>query len=313
MEPLTVAIAGAGGVGGYFGGLLAAAGHKVAFLSRGEHLRALQERGLQIKSIHGDFVVDGALTTDDPSEIGEVEYVVVSVKHYQLPQMAPRLHSLIGPQTTVVPLLNGIDAGGMLSDALGPGSIVGGLCSVISWIESPGVIRQTSQLRQIVVGELNRTKSERVHRIVEAWRELGVQAIESENILSALWTKLAFIAAFGGLTSLTRTNIGEILNSKESRELFVEAMREVEEVATSSGVHLEEDVIRRGISMAENLESTATSSMQRDVAAGKAFELEAFSGTVVRRGRDLSVNTPIHRMIYGLLKPALSKVLQEQT
>ena len=306
---MKVAIFGAGGVGGYFGGLLAQAGHKVSFIARGEHLRALQEAGLRVNSVNGDFTIRPARATDTPAEIGPVDYVVVAVKQYSLREAAPQIRPLVGPETTVVPLLNGVDAHQPLIEAVGAGPVVGGLCSLVSLIEAPGVIRQESILRRVVVGELDRRKSDRVERLVQAWAAAGAEAIHVEDIHVALWTKLVFIASFGGVTSLARCNAGELLASRQTRELFVKAMREVEAVARARHIELAPDAVEKGLSIAVAFEPTATSSMQRDVEAGKQFELEAFSGTVVRLSDEAGVPTPVHRTIYGLLKPTLRRVM----
>ncbi len=304
---MKIAIFGAGGVGGYFGGLLAHAGHDVTFIARGAHLEAIRSRGLQVKSVHGDFVVRPAQAADDPASVGPVDYVILAVKHYHLSQAAPALRPLVGASTTVVPLLNGVDAHEHLIQVLGPEPVVGGLCSIVSMIESPGVIRQESQLRRVVVGELDGRRSERVERIVQAWAACGAQAEHPPDIHVEMWTKFLFIASFGGVSSLARATIGEIVAVPETRTLLRDAMREVEAVGRAAGVALSEDVVERMMALVESFEPSATSSMQRDVTAGKPFELEAFSGTIVRRGAAHGVETPIHRSIYALLLPALRK------
>ncbi|MEK6588118.1 MAG: 2-dehydropantoate 2-reductase [Chloroflexota bacterium] len=306
---MKVAIFGTGGVGGYFGGLLAHTGHEVTFIARGEHLRAIRQEGLRVRSVNGDFMVRPAQATDSPAEVGPVDYVVVGLKHYHLAQAAPQIRPLVGPETAVVPLLNGVDAHQFLAEALGPDHVVGGLCSLVSLVEAPGVIRQESKLRRVVIGELDRRKSERVERLVEAWATAGAEANQAEDIFVALWTKFVFIASFGGVTSLARCNAGELLASRQTRELFVGAMREVEAVARARHIELAPDTVEKGLAIAVAFEPTATSSMQRDVEAGKQFELEAFSGTVVRLSDEAGVPTPVHRTIYGLLKPTLRRVM----
>lgn len=307
---MKIAIFGTGGVGGYFGGLLAHAGHDVTFIARGPTLEALRARGLEVKSVNGDFTIWPAQVTADPAQVGPVEYLVVAVKHYHLPHAAPAMAPLVGPETTVVPLLNGVDAPEVLTAALGPEPVVGGLCSLVSLVEAPGVVRQESKLRRVVVGELDRSKSERVERLVQAWGECGAEAIHAEDIRSAMWSKLVFIASFGGVGSLARCNMGQLLGSPETRTVFFEAMKEVDAVARARGVALPPDVVDMAMAMAEGFEPTATSSMQRDVADGKLFELEAFSGTVVRQGQLAGVSTPIHSVIYALLHPALKQAMK---
>jgi 2-dehydropantoate 2-reductase len=304
---MRIAIFGTGGVGGYFGGLLAHAGHEVTFIARGEHLRAIQRNGLQVKSVNGDFSVRPAQATDDPAQVGPVDYVVVAVKHYHLDQAATAMRPLVGPATTVVPLLNGVDAHEHLIPLLGAGAVVGGLCSLVSLVEAPGVIRQETKLRRVVVGELDRRRSERVERLVQAWAATGAEAVHAQDIHVALWTKFLFITSFGGVGSLARCNMGEMLGAAKTRSLFVESLREVEAVARACGVELAADAVDKALAMAEGFEATATTSMQRDVADGKPFELEAFSGTVVRMGQAAGVATPVHRHFYALLKPALIK------
>ncbi len=304
---MRIAVFGAGGVGGYFGGLLAHAGHDVGFIARGPHLHAIRENGLEVRSVHGDFTVHPAHATAQPDEVGPVDYVIVTVKHYHLPHAAPQIAPLIGSATTVAPLLNGVDAHEYLIEVLGPKPVVGGLCATASRIEAPGIIRQTSPLRRVVLGELDRTRSERIAGLVEAWSDCGVEAIHAEDIHVALWTKMLFIASFGGITSLARANAREVLETTETRHLFVEAMAEVEAVARARGIDLPQDAVAQGLAFARGLDPGDTSSMHRDVAAGRPFELEAFSGKIVRLGEASGIDTPVHRGIYALLKPALDR------
>lgn len=308
-ERLKIAVFGAGGVGGYFGALLAQVGHQVHFIARGPHLQAMREGGLKILSPHGDFTLQPVEVTEWPGEIGPVEYLIVAVKHYQLGEALAALPPLVGQGTTVVPLLNGVDAHEILAEALGREYVIGGLCSIVSMIESPGVIRQESQLRRIVLGELDRSPSERVERLVRAWQETGVEAIHAEDIHAAIWSKFLFIASFGGISSLSRANAGEMLAVPETRELLRRAMAEVAMLAIARGVSLPEDAVDRAMALLEGFEPTATSSMQRDVEAGRPFELEAFSGTIARLGASSGVPTPIHSALYALLRPALDRAM----
>lgn len=306
---MKVAIFGAGGVGGYFGGLLAQAGHEVRFIARGEHLAAIQANGLVVKSEKGDFKVDPALATSDPGEIGEVDYVVVAVKHFQLAEAAPQIKLLLGSKTTVVPLQNGVDAHEVLIQFLGSEHIVGGFTRIVSKIEAPGIIRQPSVIQEVYVGELDRKPSLRCQKILKAWSECGVDALQPEDIFIPMWTKFVFMASYGGVSSLARVPSGELLSCRESKELFVRAMQEVEAVGRARGVDLPADVVPSALATLERFEPTTTSSTQRDVAAGKPFELEAFSGTVVRLGRECGIPTPVHELLYGLLRPVLLRAI----
>jgi 2-dehydropantoate 2-reductase len=306
---MKIAVFGTGGVGGYFGGLLAHAGHDVVFIARGDHLAAMQSDGLRVKSIHGDFTVQPATATDDPGGVGPVDYVIVAVKHYSLAAAAPGVARLVGPETTVVPLLNGVNAHEILESQVPQRALVGGLCSVVSMIESPGVIRQESQFRSVVVGELDHQQSDRVGGLVQAWKEGGADATQADDIHVAMWNKFIFIASFGGVGALARANAGEIRANPETRQLVVDAAREVEAVARAEGVKLAGDAAERAIDFFDSMGPSSTSSMSRDVAAGLMFELEAFSGTIVRRGRANGVPTPVHQTIYALLLPAMKRAM----
>ncbi|NIS83273.1 MAG: 2-dehydropantoate 2-reductase [Anaerolineales bacterium] len=307
---MRIAIFGTGGVGGYFGGLLANSGHEVTFIARGEHLNAIKSHGLRVKSVNGDFTIHPARATDDTPSAGPQDYVIVAVKHYQLADALHDIRPLVGSQTTLVPLLNGVDAHEHFIHAFGPDRVVGGLCSLVSMIEAPGIIRQESVMRQVVVGELIRERTDRVERIIQAWRECGVDAIHAEDIFIAMWTKFLFIASFGGVSSLSRASAGEILGCAETKILWIQAMEEVRELARTLGIALKPNVVESAVSLLENFEPTATSSMQRDVANGRLFELEAFSGTIKRVGLELGVVTPVHNTIYALLRPALDRAMR---
>lgn len=304
---MKIAILGTGGVGGYFGALLARAGHDVTFIARGPNLQAIKDQGLRVKSPHGDFVVHPATATDSPEEIGAVDYVIVAVKHYQLSEAIASIPPLLGEGTTVVPLLNGIDAHEHIIKVVGPQPVVGGYCSLVSMIEAPGIIRHETQLHKLELGELDGTKTERVEDLIQAWKSCGVEAIHSDDIFAAIWTKFLFISSFGGVSSLCRVTLGEIIEVPQTRELFIQSMEEVKQLADKQGIGIAADIVQTTMAFVESVEPSATSSMQRDVAAGRPFELEAFNGTIVRLGRVHGVQTPVHDAIYGFLLPALNR------
>jgi len=304
---MKIAVYGTGGVGGYFGGLLAQAGHDVVFIARGAHLAAIRQNGLQVYSVNGDFHVQPAQAEEDPAEIGAVDVVVVAVKDYHLASIVPQLNPLVGPETMIVPLLNGVDAHDRIAERVDVTHVVGGLCSVVSMIASPGVIRQISKMRSVRVGELNRQPSERVDRLLKAWSSQGVDAVQPDDIFNAIWTKFLFIASFGGIGSLTRASMGEIRSCPETRALYKQAMEEVAALAAAQSIDLPPDIVQTTLAFSDGLEAGATSSMQRDVIDGNNFELEAFSGRIVSIAEPLNVPVPVHTAIYGLLKPALIK------
>lgn len=304
---MKILVAGAGGVGGYFGGLLAQSGHAVAFLARGPHLEAIQRHGLRIHSVHGDFIVQPADARDRPENLPAPDCILVAIKHYDLVSAARQMQTAIRAGTTVVPLVNGIDAHEVLQATLGRGRVAGGTCSVASRIEAPGVIRQESRLRRVVLGAVDGRPNEILEALVDAWRACGIQAEQTGDIVSALWSKFIFIASFGGVTALARSTAGEVRTAASTRALLLEAMREVERVGRAVGVRLPEDTVDQAMAVVDALEPGVTSSLQRDVADGRRFELEAFSGTIVRLARERGIDVPVHGGLYALLKPMLAR------
>ena len=307
---MRLAVIGAGGVGGYFGALLARQGHSVAFVARGAHLAAMQQHGLHVRSLHGDFVITPLIAASDARAIGPVDYAIVAVKRFDLESALEQLPPLLGPSTTVVPLLNGVDAHEVLASCVGTERVVGGSCSIVARLGDPGEVIQESRVRRVVIGELDGSVSRRVTQLQAAWADAGAEAIASRQILSDVWSKFVFIATFGGLTALADVPAGQFLEVPALRQLFLRAMREVEAVASARGLTLPADLIARHIALVESLGPASTSSMQRDVASGKPFELEAFSGTVVRLARAEGIDVPIHEAIYALLLPRLATALR---
>ena len=306
---MKIVVFGAGGVGGYYGGLLACAGHQVTFIARGQHLEAMRAKGLKVLSVHGDFLLHPAHVTNKPDEIGRADYIVVAVKHFHLLEAAKLMKPLIGPGSTVLPLLNGVDSHQVLTSIHGPEPVVVGLTNIVSRIEAPGVIRQESQFRRVVAGEMDGRKSSRVQNLLDVWAEWGVETSQPEDIYAHLWTKFLFLASYAGISSLAGVTSGELLSCPETQSLLERAMIEIRELAHRRQIPLDTDVVENALLMLERFESTTTSSMQRDVAAGKPFELEALSGTVVRLGRESQLPTPIHAAIYALLLPLLRRVM----
>jgi 2-dehydropantoate 2-reductase len=304
---MKILVAGTGGVGGYFGGLLARAGHAVAFLARGPHLEAIRRNGLQVRSVHGDFAVRPAEASDRPEDLPAPDCVLVAVKHYDLVPAARQLQAVVREGVTVVPLMNGVDAHEVLQATLRGGRIAGGTCSVASRLEAPGIVRQESRLQRVMVGTPDGRPDEALSALVAAWRSCGVDAEQTTDILAALWSKFIFIASFGGVTALARSTASEVRAAPPARAVLLEAMREVDRIGRAVGARLPQDAVEQAMAIVEALEPGVTSSLQRDVADGRRFELEAFSGTIVRMAREHSIDVPVHSAIYGLLKPILMR------
>ena len=301
---MKIAIMGAGGVGGYYGGLLAAAGQEVTFIARGAHLQAIRDKGLHIKSVHGDLEVSPARATDRPGEIGPVELVIVATKTYHTDHAAQAIKPLIAPDTVVISLQNGIDAAQRIGAAVGMEHIIGGATWLSAALEAPGRIGQYSQFRRIALGELDGRITPRAQAVASALATTPAVVELVPNILQVLWTKFVFIAAISALGGLTRVAIGEYRQVPEAREVLSEAMAEVAAVAKAIGVSLDADIIDKTLAFIDASAPDIRPSMQRDLEAGRTSELESLIGVVVRLGGQNGVPTPVMGLAYALLKPA---------
>ena len=301
---MRIAVFGAGGVGGYFGGRLAQAGNEVAFVARGAHLRAMRERGLAVESPAGDFVVDPARATDRPEEIGAVEAVLVCVKAWQVPEAGAALGPLLGTDTFVVPLQNGIEAADQLAAAVGAGRVVGGLCRLVSYVTAPGRVHHASTAPSIEIGERDRRPSARVAALEAAFAPaIGVRLTVSPDIEAAAWRKFLFIAPLSGVGALAATQIGAWRHDPAWRHMLRAAMEEIARLAEARGVALGEGAVEAALRAVDAQAEDATASMQRDLLAGRPSELEQQNGAVVRLARDAGVAVPVHEEIYARLLP----------
>ncbi len=310
-EGMKIAVMGTGGVGGYYGGLLARKGHDVSFIARGPHLQALRQHGLRAKSLHGDFTVCPIQATDNPAEIGPVDLILFTTKTHQTDAAAGLIKALLRPDTVILPLQNGIDAGERIGSILGKEHIVGGVTWISAAIEGPGVIGQYSPFRRILLGELDGRASSRVKAIHEVLKDTAVNVEIVSNILEVLWTKFVFISSISALGALTRVTIGEYRSVDETAPLLKDAISEVISIAGAKGVNLAPDVFSKTLSMITESPASMTPSMQRDVEMGRPSELESLIGIIVRLGRELNVSTPVMAFAYASLKPGELKAQSE--
>lgn len=300
---MRIAVFGTGGVGGYFGGRLAQAGHDVAFIARGEHLRAIRTKGLRVDSILGDFVVAPAQVTDDPSKIGEVDVVLLGVKAWQVREAARAIRPLVGAHSCILPLQNGVEASDHLAPELGSAQVLGGLCGVISYVAGPGHIRHSAEREPFVTfGELDNKPSERTSRLLEAFRDARVKTQIAPDIRVALWQKLMLIVSLSGIGAVTRAPIG-VWRAVSRTRMYKDVVREVYSVARARGIAVPEEQVQTVENWPDRLEAGATTSLQRDIAEGRPSELEEQIGVVVRTGREVGVEPTVHRFIYYSLLP----------
>ena len=300
---MRIVVFGTGGVGGYFGGRLAQAGEDVTFIARGEHLRAIKANGLRVDSSSGDFVVYPAKATDDVSEVGETDLVILGVKAWQVPEAARSIKPLVGSTTTVVPMQNGVDAVPQLVDELGSDNVIGGLCRIVSFVVAPGHIRHAGFMPSIIIGELDNQRSDRIERIENVFNHAGLDTTIAADIQVALWTKFLFIASFSGVGAVANAPAGVLRSDPKWRGQMRSAMEEIYTLAHVRGVKLPSDSVDKVMAAVDGLHEDATSSMQRDIAAGKPSELDSQNGAVVRMAHETGVEVPTHKLIYETLKP----------
>jgi len=300
---MRVAVFGTGGVGGYFGARLAAAGVDVVFIARGEHLAAIRTRGLRLESSLGDVLVHPAHASDAPTTVGRVDVVLLGVKTWQVPEAADAMRPLLGPETCVVSLQNGIDTPAVLADCLGAAHVVGGVCAAFSFIAGPGHIRHMGGTPFVKFGELDNQKTARVEQLREAFARAGMVAEVPADIHVVLWEKFMLVVPLGGLGAVTRAPIGVLMTVPETRQLVERGLEEMAQVARAQAIPLADDIVARTLAVLDTLPPNGTSSLQRDIAAGKRSELEAWTGAVVRLGAEVGVATPLHTFLYASLLP----------
>ena len=300
---MRIAIFGAGGIGGYLGGRLSQAGEEVVLIARGEHLQAIKEHGLRVDSIKGDFVATPALATDDPTEAEPVDAVILGVKAWQVLDAAKAMRPMIGPETFVVPMQNGVEATAQLASVLGEKSVVVGLGGLVSYIVGPGHILHAGGEPYVSFGESDNSTSERTQNLLEAFKNAGVIANIPANIQAALWAKLALMAVNSGIGAITRVPTGQWRSVAGSWKMAQQVAQEVLAVAAGKGIAMPSDSLASTVSRLEASAPNSTSSMQRDLMEGRFSELEVQTGAVVRLGLEAGVPTPVNTFIYNSLLP----------
>jgi 2-dehydropantoate 2-reductase len=304
MSDARFAVFGAGGIGGYFAGVLTRAGFPVGLVARGQQLQAIRKDGLRIIGPKDEFTVHLAVATDRPEEIGSVDAVILAVKAWQVPEAAMELKPLLKTGTKVLPFQNGVEAPEQLAKALGPEHALVGLCRIITAIDAPGAIRHAGLQPMVALGEMDGSRlSPNAKGLADALAAAGASVQTPPDIYAALWEKLVFIAAVSGVGAVSRSTIGEFRSCVPSRALLQQSLAEVAAVARARGIRLTADVVPRTLMFVDSLPASGTASMQRDIADGKPSELEAIIGSVVRFGDEAGIATPAMDYMYGSLLP----------
>jgi 2-dehydropantoate 2-reductase len=300
---MRIAVVGAGGVGGGFGAALANAGADVTFIARGAHLAAMKNRGLQVRSERGDIHLVPTHATDNPAEIGKVDVVLFCVKLWDVESAGQSIRPLIGADTAVIPLQNGVDAAERLVPILGSNAVMGGVAQISASIVAPGVIQQVGTFMRMIFGELDGRRSKRGEDFLALCLKAGFDATLSEQILTDLWMKFILLASNAGMMAATRQPIGKLRDDPDLRPIFVSAYREVVDVGRAKGVALPADAVDRVLDLTSHMPPAMKASMALDLDRGNRLELPWLGGKVVELGRQLGVPTPTHGMIYAMLKP----------
>ncbi|MHA2092133.1 MAG: ketopantoate reductase family protein [Candidatus Kariarchaeaceae archaeon] len=303
-ENKKITVVGVGGVGGYFGGYLAEKGLDVTFIARGKTLESMKQFGLRVDSDDRNFVVNPVKVTDNPSEVGTVDLVLVCVKAPQLREVADAIKPMVGEHTMILPLQNGVEAHSILMEVHDRKNVLGGLAKILSNIVTPGHIQSHgSFLPSIEYGELDGGLSPRIQELKEMMDYVGINSIAHEDVLQAIWLKMIFGTSLHGVATITRSPFGVFRSVPESRKMVQQSFQEIADVATAVGIQLPEDVVENNMKILEILPADSTTSMQRDIMQGKPSELGFLVGAVVRIGKENSVETPLNNFIYSSLLP----------
>jgi 2-dehydropantoate 2-reductase len=299
---MRIAVMGAGGVGGFFGGRLAHAGCDVTFIARGAHLAAMRARGLTIESAaHGDIHVPKVQATDDAGTIGAADLVIIAVKLWAMDAAIAAVRPAVGPETAVLSLQNGVIKDDILKREFGENAVMGGVGYVATHIARPGVIRQTGTLQRIVFGEYDGRRSRRAETLLEALLKSGVQAEISDDIRRTLWEKYVFLVGLAGTTATMRMPIGPIREHPQTRAFLFDILKETVAVGRALGVALPENYADDRLAFADSVAADMTSSLHHDLNAGNPLEVEWLNGGVVQLGRKAGVATPCNRAVWDIL------------
>ncbi len=301
---MRIAVYGCGGVGGYFGGRLAQIGQDVTFIARGRTLQALKTSGLRVDSIAGDFHVVSVKATDNPKEVGIVDLVICAVKDWQVISAAKAMKPMIGQETLVMPLQNGVEAPSQLMQELPEENVLGGMCALIAFQASPGHIKHIGASPLVRFGHLDKRPNPNVNRIREIFSYCsGAKAEIPADINAVMWEKFLLITPWSGMGAVTRAPLGTLLANTETREMMRSCMQEIYAVAKARNIDLPENIVETTMATLEGFPKHSTASMQRDIIDGKPSELDAQCGSVVRLAQDSGVEVPVNEFLLTCLSP----------
>jgi 2-dehydropantoate 2-reductase len=305
---MKIAIMGSGGVGGYFGGMLARAGEDVTFIARSEHLQAIKSTGLRVISdLSGEFNA-GTQATDDPKNIGPVDLVLYTVKMFHNDDAIPFIAPLVGDNTVVLTVQNGVDNGELLAKAYGDDHVMVGMVGVQARIREPGVVEQLGQFGIAVFGDIRGGITDKGRRLYDVFKNGGWNVEISDNAMSAVWRKYLFLTGAAGVNAITQIPYSEMRTIPETRELIFQSCSEILAVGKAKGAPVDDSMLDWAMTALDNFPADGMASLAKDFKAGNRVELEGIIGTVVRMGKETGVPTLINSTIYAVLKPAAMKI-----
>jgi 2-dehydropantoate 2-reductase len=298
---MRVVMVGSGAVGSYFGAKLLQAGNDVVFVARGRQLDALRTNGLRLREVDQETRLAPVDATNNLDAIGPADAVLISVKTWQMAEIAAQLSALRGAHTRFLTLENGVEAPHEVADTVGAAQTLGGLVRGFFELDAPGIVRHVGVRPTIIFGQIDGPRSSEAEELYRAFIQAGIYSELLDNIEAALWEKFMLVTALGSVGADTGLTIGAMRSDAATRALLEQAMTEIEAVARACGILLSTDVVERTLRFVATFPDEATTSMQRDLLNGAPSELEAQTGAVVRLGRAAGIPTPLHQAIYDRL------------
>jgi 2-dehydropantoate 2-reductase len=293
-------------MGAYYGANLAAAGQDIAFIARGAHLAAIKHKGLLLSGPAGNIVVNPAVATDDPSEIGPVDAVLFCVKLHDIETAAAAIQPMLKPDTMVISVLNGVDGPRRIASVIGPNHVLGGAAYASGVIEKPGVVSYKSSMASLVIGELDGKTSARAEAFRNGCIDAGFTCSVTDNILGVLWNKFILLATNAGLSSLCRRPVAVVYDDPDLVVMARAMMQEIVEIATVLEIAIDPDIIETSIARSKTFPPDMYASMYHDLARGRPLEVAGLSGHVTRLGIELGISTPHHQTVFACLKPFMN-------
>jgi len=299
---MKIAVMGAGGVGGYFGGRLAQAGHEVSFVARGKHLAAMQAKGLALKSPLGDATIK-VKAAEDPAELGDAEIVLFAVKLWDTESAAERIRPLVAKGGLVIPFQNGVESIERIGKVLGPERVMGGAAYIAGRIGEPGVIVQTGQMARLRFGPVLPAQKKTAEAFLAACKDAKIDSELTDDIVKVLWEKFVLLVAVSATTTVTRGNLGVVRADADLKWLLETCMRETWALGRKRGVKLADDLVAQTMKFVEGLPAEMRASMAADLEAGGKLEAPWLSGAVARMSREAALEAPANRTVFAALKP----------